>query len=196
MNLIFRLLRIVIHAFFREKIKIFDTSVVTFRVSPFDLDINRHMTNSRYLSVMDLGRMDLIVRTGLFQHLWKHKWGSVLGAATVRWRRGLNMMQKYYLHSHVIGWDEKWIYLDQKVLSNDDVICHAIVKAIFVGDKGSLSAHDVMKHIGVSIESPPLPGAVVSWKKSEECMRQESREFAKRYFSKENNSNNKGNANE
>ena len=33
---------------------------------PTDIDILRHMNNGRYLSLFDLGRWDLLIRTGLF----------------------------------------------------------------------------------------------------------------------------------
>lgn len=40
----------------RLPLDLLDASVVGFRVWPTDLDINLHMTNARYLSVMDAGR--------------------------------------------------------------------------------------------------------------------------------------------
>ena len=57
MNLYFRLLLFMIRVRFRSRLGIWDTSHVTFRVNPLDLDLQRHMNNGRYLSLMDLGRM-------------------------------------------------------------------------------------------------------------------------------------------
>ncbi len=187
MNLFFRLIRIIIHAFYRPKLHFMDRSIVTFRVCLFDLDINRHMTNSRYLSIMDLGRTDLLIRTGMGKLAWKKKWGSVLGSATIRWRRGLTLFQKYELHTHVVGWDNKWFYLDQKILSDGHVVSHAIVKAIFVKKGGSLMAKDIVEMVvgdEMSAESPPIPETILHWNKSEEAMRQEAHDFAANYFKK------------
>lgn len=73
MNLIFRLAKVLITAFFRDRLSLLDESVLEFRVLPTDLDVNLHMNNARYLSVMDLGRLDLLVRAGLFATLvWRH----------------------------------------------------------------------------------------------------------------------------
>ena len=189
MNLFFRLIRIIIHALYRQKLHFLDTGVVTFRVLPLDLDINRHMTNSRYLSMMDLGRTDLLIRTGLARLTWKKKWGgSVLGAATIRWRRGLTPFQKFEIHTRVIGWDEKAFYLDQKVLAQEHVIAHAIVKAIFINRKGSISASDIVDMLGkkdVHTPSPELPEAVKHWKASEDAMREDGYAFAKMHFKNE-----------
>ena len=42
-----------------------DESAIRLRVWPNDLDANLHMNNSRYLLAMDLGRWELVMRTGL-----------------------------------------------------------------------------------------------------------------------------------
>lgn len=185
MNLFFRLLMIIIQGFLRSPLGFMDTSVVTFRVWPLDLDINRHMTNSRYLSIMDLGRTDLLIRTGLAKLTWQKKMGSVLGSATIRWRLGLTIFQKYELHTKVIAWDDKWFYLDQKVLNENHVVTHAIVKAIFVRKGGSIMAKDLVEMATqgrVSPISPPIPEAVLKWNESEEAMRQEAHTFAAQHF--------------
>ncbi|HBU98209.1 MAG TPA: thioesterase, partial [Thalassospira lucentensis] len=56
MNLIFRLIRVLILSLVRSRLDPLDPSVLHFRAWPFDLDINVHMTNSRYFALMDLGR--------------------------------------------------------------------------------------------------------------------------------------------
>ncbi len=65
MNLFFRLLRLLLTARWRGRLGPLDESVLKLRVWPVDLDVNLHMNNGRYLSVMDLGRVDVILRTGL-----------------------------------------------------------------------------------------------------------------------------------
>ncbi len=67
------------------------TSVLQLRVWPNDLDVNLHMNNGRYLTVMDLGRMDLLVRAGLWGPLLCHRWTALLGGATIRYKRPLGL---------------------------------------------------------------------------------------------------------
>lgn len=185
MNLFFRLLRVVLFAFFRPKVHFMDTGKVRFMVMPWDLDINAHMTNSRYLSIMDLGRTDLLIRSGLGKIAWRNKWGSVLGSATVRWRLGLKLFQVYELQTKAIGWDDKWFYLDQKVIHDNKVVAHAIAKAIFVTKGKSLMASDIVAELAdskVSPISPPIPEAILRWNESEEAMRQEAHDFTATYL--------------
>lgn len=179
MNLIFRLIRVVIQAFRGEKLDFFETSIVTFRVGLFDLDMNWHMTNSRYQSLMDLGRTDLLIRTGMARKTWGKGWGSVLGAATLRWRRGLRPYQRFDLHTHVLGWDDKWFYLDQKFISEGHILAHGIVKAVFVGKEGTVPAPKLVEYVqGKGLESPQLPESVLNWNISEEGMRRDAHAFA------------------
>jgi hypothetical protein len=52
MNLILRMIKVLVAALFGQPLGILDSSVLTFRVWPNDLDINLHMNNGRYLTIM------------------------------------------------------------------------------------------------------------------------------------------------
>ncbi|MCC8539413.1 thioesterase family protein, partial [Xanthomonas codiaei] len=66
MNLWFRLLALLAMSWFRPKLQApFGVSQLRFRVLPTDIDTNLHMTNGRYWTIFDLGRLDLVMRTGL-----------------------------------------------------------------------------------------------------------------------------------
>ncbi len=176
MNLLIRLMRIVIHAFFRPKLSLRERSITTFRVRIFDLDINRHMTNSRYLSMMDLGRTDLLIRTGLAKIVWKNKWSPVLGSTNIRWRKSLLLFQKYEIHTEIAGWDDKWFYLEQKAIYKGRIVAHALQKAIFVGKRGAIPALEIVALF--QDKYGPMKGgqvsqAIITWQKSEEFMRQD-----------------------
>jgi len=54
-----------------------DVGRMTFRVVPTDLDVLGHMNNGVYFSLMDLGRIDLMIRTGAWKRL------TALGIALV-----------------------------------------------------------------------------------------------------------------
>ena len=67
MNLYFRLLVFMIRVRFRSRLSMWDTSTVSSPGEPADLDVQRHMNNGRYLTLMDLGRMDLMLRSGFWK---------------------------------------------------------------------------------------------------------------------------------
>lgn len=176
MNLVLRLIRVIILAFFRSPLGFFDTSKLTFRVWPLDLDMNLHMTNSRYLSLMDLGRTDWLIRSGLAKKIYKLKWSPVLGSATIRWRKSLNPFDRITLETKILGWDDKWVYIEQRVSTKDIVHSIAIVKGLFMSKQGTVPFQQVVDLIKLGLKSPPLPHLVNLWVELEEEMRNRLKE--------------------
>lgn len=174
MNLIFRFLRVVFHAFFRPKSGFFHQTGVFFHVWPNDIDFNFHLTNSRYLSVMDLGRTDLLIRTGLAKQLWSLKWKPVLGGATIRFRRSLTVGQRYGLWTQIVGWDDKWLYIEQQLKHNDTIIARAMVKAIFVDGKRSIPTAVLFRTFGIVAEPVSLTPAVTAFTHMDNAMGKKS----------------------
>ena len=70
MNLYIRLLYMFVASFFKKKIHALEETSLSFCVWPNDLDLNGHMNNGRYLSIMDIGRMDWVLRLGIAGFLW------------------------------------------------------------------------------------------------------------------------------
>lgn len=65
MNLALRLLIVIIGTAFRPRLAPDSISRIRGCVLPNDLDLNFHMNNGRYLTVLDLGRIDFLLRIGL-----------------------------------------------------------------------------------------------------------------------------------
>ncbi|HUF66913.1 MAG TPA: thioesterase family protein [Gemmatimonadaceae bacterium] len=146
-----------------------DESVVEYRVWPTDLDFNLHLNNARYLSFMDLGRLDLLAKLGLLKPMLRFKWTPVVGAVTLRFRRGLDPWMRFTLHSRVLGWDEKWFYLEQRFLRDGEVYAFGLVRALFRGPEGSIVPEAVLAAFGRPIHSPELPPACLQWRNALEA---------------------------
>lgn len=163
MNLLLRLLWTFLASRFRPRLELLEDSVLNFRVLPNDLDLNVHMNNGRYLSLMDLGRMDMTLRTGLGRAMVKGRWKPLVGAVTMRYRRGLEPFEAYELHTRLLGWDAKWFYLEQRFMKGGDVAAEGVVRALFRGPKGNVATADVAAVLGLSPESPGLPESLSAW---------------------------------
>jgi len=171
MNLLLRLLMTIIRGFFRSKINFLDESTMRMHVWPNDLDLNMHMTNSRYVSVMDLGRTDLLMRTGAAKIMLKNKWQAVLGAGTIRFRRPMNIFQAYDLKTQVIGWQGKWVYIEQKIYSKDILIAHALLKGAFLKGSQTVQINEIFEEFGFVAELERVPECVKQWMELDECFR-------------------------
>ncbi len=166
MNLWLRLIWLLLSAPFRARLSLpGGVSALTFRVLPNDLDLSLHMNNGRYLAVMDLGRLDILIRSGLGGAVWRNGWTPVANAALIRFRRELRAFARYRLETRVIGWHEQAILLEQTfVFASGDREGQVAARALFKGalyDRKSqryVPVEDIMATIGVSAESP-LPSA-------------------------------------
>ena len=136
MNLYFRLLLFMLRVRFRSSLSMWDTSHVKFRVNPADLDVQRHMNNGRYLTLMDLGRMDLMVRSGFWKRISDQGWYPVVAGQTITYRKSLMLWEQFDLASRVIGHDGRWIYMEQVFRRDGKVIADAIVRARFLRRTG------------------------------------------------------------
>ena len=90
-----------------------DASVLAFRVWPHDLDLSLHMNNGRYLTLMDLGRLDVLARSGLWAAIMRHKWTPIASAITIRYRRELRPFRRFRLSTRLVYWDETNVVMEQ-----------------------------------------------------------------------------------
>jgi acyl-CoA thioesterase FadM len=160
----FRLLWVIIAGLLAPRRSVLDESRLTFRVWPNDLDFNLHMNNGRYLTLMDLGRVDLMVRAGLLPYIRREKWQPMLGSCTIRFRRGLAPFERYTLSTRILCWDEKWVYMLQRFeQQNGKVAALALVRGLFTSPHGSLKPAEVLKVLGITATSPQMPVSVSEW---------------------------------
>jgi acyl-CoA thioesterase FadM len=119
-NLWFRLIWVLIATRFRPPLaRPFGVSTISLIVLPNDLDVNLHMNNGRYLTVMDLGRLDLFIRGGLMRAVRGAGWRPVLSAAKIRFRRELRLWRRFRIESRVVYWEHTVFVMEHRVIIRD-----------------------------------------------------------------------------
>lgn len=136
MNLYWRLFLSSLLARFRPKVSLWEGSRTPFRVLPNDLDVFRHMTNSRYLAFCDLGRLDLLARSGHWAKIQGQGWFPVVTAQTITYKRSLKLGQKFEVHSKVLGFDDRHNYLEQTFVLGEQIMARAVVQVRFLKRSG------------------------------------------------------------
>lgn len=124
-----RLLATIFLAHFRSKISPQDTSTTNFRVWLTDVDASV-MNHATMMTAMEMGRIDLMVRSGFFKLARKKKWYFPSRSISVQFIRPLKVLQKATLLTKVFHIDGKWIYIEQKIVRRSKVIAICIVKSI------------------------------------------------------------------
>lgn len=142
---------------------ILEPHVSSHRIWPWDLDPWRELNNGRTLTLFDLGRIPMSVRMG-FDKVAKAKgWGITVAGNSTRYRRRVTLFQKVTQISRVVGWDDRFTYLEQSFWRGDDCTSHMLLRSAFTSKGGIVPPAEVLAVLGQPAQSPALPDWISHW---------------------------------
>jgi acyl-CoA thioesterase FadM len=145
------------------------------RVLPNDLDINGHMNNGRYLTIVDLMLVEYFVRSGFAKAMLQAGWRPMSGGAFITYRKGLKPWQRYRIRFTLAGADHSWNYMRFEFLREDGVLCAAgYMKGAAVGRDGLVPNQRSYAKLGRAFEPGELPRPVTHWLAAEAGVMQPS----------------------
>ncbi len=163
----FRLIKVALRASFGERLSLGDESVLELRVMPGDVDFYPELNNGRQLTMMDLGRIDLAIRTGLVKALFRKGWGLMVGGASVRYRHRLRLFEKYSLRTAFVGHEPLWFYFHQKLEQGGRTCSAALIRGAITSPSGIVPIEEVFAATGAPKREPELPEWVRAWAEAE-----------------------------
>jgi acyl-CoA thioesterase FadM len=151
-----------------SKIAITDRSEMQFICRPWDIDMFQEMNNGRILTLYDLGRFDLAIRSGLVKALRQNHWGLVVAGSSVRYRKRIRMFDRVTIRSQVVGAEDRWFYIVQSMWVKGEA-CSSVLLRTGITEKGKTILVDrVAKATGNEhIEPDELPLWVREWIQAE-----------------------------
>ena len=96
-------------------------SDITLRALPTDVDILLHINNGQYFSLFDLGRYDLMARSGFWSATRKAGWHPVVQAEQITFRKSVNFWTKFQIHTKLIGVDDRCFYIEHRVVVDGEI---------------------------------------------------------------------------
>ncbi len=164
-NLYFRLLLL----FFkikrnRDYQSLLEAVDIEYKALPSDCDINLHLTNSRYLAMMDLARTWMTERVGLLNTIMKKRWFPIVNATAITYIRDIKPMQRYTISTRLVGWDHKYFYIEQKFHSARGLHAIAYVRGVFKRKRGVVSVEEMLEAVNFDGVAPILPPEIMHWK--------------------------------
>ena len=169
MNLFFRLLWLIIVGRMRSSVSPVGPCRTPFRVLPSDLDVLLHMNNGVYLSLMDLGRVDLLRRANLFKPIRARGWYPVVTAQTIQYRRSLSLFQRFDIVTRVLSWDDRTILLEQRFERGAETVAYALLRGRFLSRAGgTVSMQEIMKLAGNPMPPRDVPDFARRWNVDQE----------------------------
>jgi len=181
MTLWFRLIWVLLTARLRGKVQLFDISVLRLRVLANDLDFNGHINNGRYFTLADLGRLDFLIRAGVARVAIANRAVPLIGDAAGKFRKNLKLFQRYDLQSRLLGWDDKWTFMEHRFVRDDRVVGVVIIRGQLRNADGPLSPSTWLAGLGLAQDTalPLLPDWALAWSRScdalGEALREEER---------------------
>jgi acyl-CoA thioesterase FadM len=139
------------------------THVSTHVCWPWDLDPWRELNNGRTLTLYDLGRIPLGLRTGLHRVLAAQGWGLTVAGSSVRYRRRVRLFDRVTMVTRCIGWDDRFLYMEQAMWRGGDCTSHMLLRAAITSGSGIVAPARLCAAMGVAADSPALPGWVQAW---------------------------------
>lgn len=148
----------------RSALDIHDVGRLTFRVLPNDLDVQRHVNNGVYLSLMDLGRLDLLVRTGAWKRMRAFGCYPVIASETITFRKSLQLWQRYTLETRIAGYDERAVYIEQRFVVDGEIYARAHLRGRFLKSRGGVvSVTELAELLEISTDEVVLPEWIDRW---------------------------------
>lgn len=145
------------------KLSILEPHISSHRVWPWDLDPWRELNNGRTLTLFDLGRIPMSVRMGFDTVAKANRWGITVAGNSTRYRKRVTVFQKLTQVCRVLGWDDRFVYLEQSFWRGDDCTAAMLLRSAFTSKAGLVPPATVLTALGQNTQSPPLPDWVQSW---------------------------------
>ena len=163
MNLWLRLLWTMLRAWRQPALAAGDTLERELRVLPNDIDVNGHMNNGRYLTVIDLMLVEYFVRSGFARVMLRRGWRPMAGGSLITYRRGLLPLHRYTLRFRLDACDTHWNYMRFEFVQDDRVCAAGYMKGAAVGRNGLVTNAESYAARGVPVFAAPLPVPVRDW---------------------------------
>lgn len=139
------------------------THVSYHRCWPWDIDLWMELNNGRTLTFYDLGRIPLAKRAGLVDVLRREGWGMTMAGASVRYRARIRTFEVVEMRSRVVGWDDRFIYLEQSMWKGQTCCNQIVYRSAVTGPAGIVPTAEVMTAMGLQGPAPVLPAWVQAW---------------------------------
>ncbi|QAY74835.1 acyl-CoA thioesterase [Agromyces protaetiae] len=170
------LFRTLLHILFLSKRKPdlghWDVARTRFVTLPTDLDINMHMNNGVYLSIMDVARFDMLVRNGVWKIMMDKGWYPVVASETITFRKSLKLWQRFEIETRTLGFDEKSVYLEHRLVrpskgsggKEPEIYAQAFIRGRFLRRAGgTVSTAELNEAFGADPAGMGLPDWIERW---------------------------------
>jgi hypothetical protein len=118
------------------------------------------------LTIADIGRIDWFLRAGVMRQALRLHAPPVIGDAMAKFRRDLRLFQSFDIHSRLLGWDERWMFLEHRFVRAGRVIGVVAIRGLF--HARARQSGEFLGALGAPALSPALPRWLLQWHQANE----------------------------
>ena len=144
-----RLLLAMLSAKFKNKLVGTETVCKPFRVWLTDIDVSV-MNHAAIMTVLETGRLDLMVRSNFFKVASKNKWFFPSQAISIQFYRPLKVFQKAEIYTRISYMDDKWIYVEQKIERQGKIVAACLVKNTIKKGRETIPTSKIMEALNIT----------------------------------------------
>ena len=130
------------------------------RVGPFELDTNLHMNQAVYAQVMELGRVDWFVRSGVFARWREQGISAVVASQRLIYRRELRLGTRYTIDTRALQMNGRLLEMHSNLLVGERVHARCELELIML-QGGSVLDADAATRACEGLMCEPL--AIADW---------------------------------
>lgn len=146
-----------------SKVGLLDTTVTHHRIWPWDGDVFMELNHGRTLTLFELGRWPQVVRMGLLSAVRREMIAFAVAGVSVRYRRRMPIFAKFRMVTRILGWDDRFIYIDQSMWLGETCANQMLLRAALKTPNGTLPPSEFLNRVGQPQPSPELPEWVQNW---------------------------------
>jgi acyl-CoA thioesterase FadM len=136
-------------------------TVTRWCVLPWDIDFFGHMSNSRYLLLMDYARVHYLRRAGLLEPALKKRWIMPVATVNMNFHRPLAPFEKFEIVTQALSWDDRWFFMRQTFRTRTKsvrTVATGYVKTTIRSPSGVVVPAQVARMVvGQDVDPPVLP---------------------------------------
>jgi acyl-CoA thioesterase FadM len=143
--------------------ELYDTHVSHHRAWPWDTDMFGELNNGRILTLFELGRWQTTVRLGLIRPFLRGGLTLAVAGVSVRYRKRVPIFQKYRMQTRMLGYGERFFYVDQTMWQDDVCMNQMLLRAAIRDKSGTVPPEKFLANMGMGTDQPGLPDWVKAW---------------------------------
>ncbi|WP_394707521.1 acyl-CoA thioesterase [uncultured Celeribacter sp.] len=131
---------------------------------PWDIDLWLELNNGRTLTIFDLGRVPMSIRNGTAKVAKEGGYSMAVAGASVRYRRRVTTFQTVDMVTTPIGFDDKFLYIEQSMWDQTGECCnHILLRGAVIKKRKLVPPKELFDLMDPTLESPELPAWVQNW---------------------------------